>query len=89
MSEGIFDPNVSIDDVLELVSPNKIDCSNNITEVITDASSILDETNVKNDNNYLILFFLVLVVLGYFAYSWSKPTSKHVKFDESEDSIIN
>lgn len=78
MSEGVFDPNVTMNDVIKMVSPENVKLDNqNVKEVIHEITKEVENTiqskgELDENKGYFILFLILLIVMGYFAYKWSK-----------------
>ena len=79
MSEGIFDPSVQLNEMMEVVSDSSI---SEVTKVIpevtlpeNDISSIGDVfdgfniTNIEENKEYFIVGLLILCVIGYYTYN--------------------
>ncbi len=63
MSDGIFDPKVSLDMVGDINISDKI----NISDII----------NLEENKEYWLVGLLVLIIIGYYSYELFKQTKKN------------
>ena len=77
MSEGVFDPSITMDEVVQLISSKP---DNTIKEVIKEVVSN-DETTTLLGNNkeYFFVFLFVLIILGYCVYRWNQPDESKLR----------
>ena len=67
MSEGIFDPNVQLNEMMEVVSDSNI--AENDISAIGDVFGGFDITNIEENKEYLLVGLLILCVIGYYTYN--------------------
>ena len=67
MSEGIFDPNVQLNEMMEVVSDSNI--AENDISAIRDVFGGFDITNIEENKEYLLVGLLILCVIGYYTYN--------------------
>jgi hypothetical protein len=88
MSNGIFDPSVSLDDVVRTV---KIDSINPVKELVDTDVFNLDNFSLEKlgeTKEYWLVGLLILFVIGYYTYNNMKELNGSIKGDKGSDNKL-
>ena len=67
MSEGIFDPKVQLNEMMEVVSESNL--TENDISAIGDVFDGFNITHIEENKEYVLIGFLILCLIGYYTYT--------------------
>lgn len=83
MSEGIFDPNVQLNEMMEVVSDSNL--AENDISVIGDVFDGFDITKIEENKEYLLVGLLILCVIGYYTYNNILQMNDSIDLDDEKE----
>lgn len=83
MSEGIFDPNVQLNEMMEVVSDSNL--AENDISVIGDVFNGVDITKIEENKEYLLVGLLILCVIGYYTYNNILQMNDSIDLDDEKE----
>tara|TARA_B100000212_G_scaffold277731_1_gene217345 strand:+ start:705 stop:971 length:267 start_codon:yes stop_codon:yes gene_type:complete len=85
MSDGIFDPNVSLDDVVGNVKTSSINPVKDLADTDVFSLDNFSLEKIGETKEYWLVGLLILFVIGYYTYNNVKELNDSVNDKESEN----